>query len=338
MLDKLILEDIEKIRSSVKAGDFDNKAVLVTGGAGFIGSWLCDVLVSLGSIVTVVDDFSTGMKSNIYHLIGNKNFELIEYDAAKYNSSKKFDLIFHLAAHASPDEYQTKPIETLKASSFGTSNIAELARKNDATLLFTSTSEVYGDAEIVPTPETYWGKVNPIGPRSCYDEGKRFSEALLMAYYKQYDLDVKITRIFNTYGPRLREDGLYGRALSRFIFQAMTNQPITVYGDGKQTRSFCYISDTATSLVLLINEPKAKGQVVNVGNTNEITILELANMIREATRTKMSLEFHPFPKDDPKRRQPDTSKMFELIGKLPQVSLDKGLIRTVEWFTQKYTS
>ena len=249
---------------------------------------------------------------------------------------KKFDLIFHLAAHASPEEYQTKPIETLSASSLGTSNIAELARKNDATLLFASTSEVYGDAELVPTPETYWGKVNPIGPRSCYDEGKRFSEALLIAYYKQYDLDVRIPRIFNTYGPRLREDGLYGRALSCFIVQAMTNQPITVYGDGKQTRSFCYISDTATSLMLLINKPKAKGQVVNVGNTKEITILELAYMIKEITGIKITLEFHPFPKDDPQRRQPDTSKLSELIGRLPQVSLYEGLSRTVEWFSQKY--
>ena len=180
-----------------------------------------------------------------------------------------------MAGHASPDEYQTHPIETLQTSALGTFGMAELARKNDATLLFASTSETYGDTEVIPTPETYWGKVNPIGPRSCYDEGKRFAEALLMAYSKQYGLDVRVPRIFNSYGPRLREDGLYGRALSRFILQALTNQPITVYGDGKQTRSFCYITDTVTGLMLLTTSPKAKGEVVNVGNTKEVTILEL---------------------------------------------------------------
>ena len=174
--------------------------------------------------------------------------------------------------------------------------MAELARKNDATLLFASTSEVYGDAEVIPTPETYWGKVNPIGPRSCYDEGKRFAEALLMAYSKQYGLDVRVPRIFNTYGPRLREDGLYGRAMSRFILQAITNQPITVYGDGKQTRSFCYITDTVTGLMLLTITPKAKGEVVNIGNTQEKTILELATKIKEITKSKSTIDISPTAK------------------------------------------
>jgi UDP-glucuronate decarboxylase len=214
----------------------------------------------------------------------------------------------------------------------------ELARKNDATVLFASTSEVYGDAEIVPTPESYWGKVNPIGPRSCYDEGKRFAEALFMAYHKQYGLDVRIPRIFNSYGPRLREDGLYGRAMSRFIMQALTDKPITVYGDGKQTRSFCYITDTVTGLLLLTISDDAKGEVVNVGNSQEITILELAEKIRELTKCKSDLTFHPLPKDDPKRRCPDTSKLEKLVKWKSEINFEKGLKRTIRWFSPKRTA
>ena len=212
--------------------------------------------------------------------------------------------------------------------------MAELARKNDATLLFASTSEVYGDTEVIPTPETYWGKVNPIGPRSCYDEGKRFAEALLMAYSRQYGLDVRVARIFNSYGPRLREDGLYGRALSRFIVQALSNQTITVYGDGKQTRSFCYITDTVTGLLLLATNPEAKGEVVNIGNTREVAILELAQKIKEETNCKSTIEFYPLPKDDPKRRCPDTSKLERLVGWVPGVGLEEGLKRTILWFSK----
>jgi UDP-glucuronate decarboxylase len=222
----------------------------------------------------------------------------------------------------------------IRRRKFGSANMAELARKNDATLLFASTSEVYGDAEVVPTPESYWGKVNPIGHRSCYDEGKRFAEALLVAYHKQYGLDVKIPRIFNSYGPHLREDGLYGRAMSRFIMQALTEKPITVYGDGKQTRSFCYITDTVTGLLLLTLSDDAKGEVVNVGNSQEVTILELATRIKEITKCKSDLTFHPLPKDDPKRRCPDTSKLETLVGWTPQVIFDDGLKRTITWFSK----
>jgi UDP-glucuronate decarboxylase len=227
------------------------------------------------------------------------------------------------------------PIATLQTSALGTENMAELARKNDATLLFASTSEVYGDAEVVPTPESYWGKVNPIGPRSCYDEGKRFAEALLMAYVKQYGLDVKIPRIFNSYGPRLREDGLYGRAMSRFILQALTNEPITVYGDGKQTRSFCYVTDTVAGLLLLAASKKATGEVVNVGNGQELAILELANKIKEVTKCKSPVTFHPLPKDDPKRRCPDTSKLEKMVLWETSVSFDEGLKRMIMWFSHK---
>lgn len=333
MMDNIIQSGIQKIKSSVNAEPFANKKVLVTGGAGFIGSWLCDILIAFGAQVKVVDNLSTGRIKNVEHLTSNKQFELIETDICVFESNQKFDVIFHMAAHASPDEYMIHPIETLQTSASGTQKIAELARRCDATLLFASTSEVYGDAEIVPTPESYWGRVNPIGPRSCYDEGKRFAEALLMAYCKQYRLDVRLPRIFNTYGPRLREDGFYGRAMSRFIMQALTEKPITVYGDGKQTRSFCYITDTVTALMLLASNKDAKGEVVNVGNTQEVTILELAEKIRKTTESRSIIEFHPLPKDDPKRRSPNINKLEGLVGWKPSVTFEDGLKKTISWFS-----
>jgi UDP-glucuronate decarboxylase len=335
VIDAIIMQDIKNIKNLVKEDKFAGKNVLVTGGAGFIGSWLCDVLVSSGAAVTAVDDLSTGRIKNVDHLTKNPKFKLVKSDVCTFQSKDKFDFILHIAGHASPDEYQVHPIETLQTSSFGSANMAELARKNDATLLFASTSEVYGDAEVVPTPESYWGKVNPIGPRSCYDEGKRFAEALLVAYHKQYGLDVKIPRIFNSYGPRLREDGLYGRAMSRFITQALADKPITVYGDGKQTRSFCYITDTVMGLMLLTFSEKAKGEVVNVGNSQEMTILELAKKIKELTKCSSSLTFHPLPKDDPKRRCPDIGRLEALVGWRPQVKFEHGLRRTITWFSSK---
>lgn len=334
MIDDIILEDLEEIKKLTKE-EFSGKNVLVTGGAGFIGSWLCDVLVNSGAKVTAVDDLSTGRMKNIDHLTKNPKFKLVECNVCAFKSKEKLDYILHMAGHASPDEYQVHPIETLQTSAFGSANMAELARKNDATLLFASTSEVYGDAEVVPTAESYWGKVNPIGPRSCYDEGKRFAEALLVAYRKQYGLDVKIPRIFNSYGPRLREDGLYGRAMSRFIMQALTDDPITVYGDGKQTRSFCYVTDTVTGLMLLTTNKKAKGEVVNVGNAQEVTIIELARRIKEITKCRSPVTFHPLPKDDPKRRCPDTSKLETLVGWKPQVRFEDGLRRIITWFSSK---
>ncbi|MGA3110543.1 MAG: UDP-glucuronic acid decarboxylase family protein [Candidatus Bathyarchaeia archaeon] len=337
MMDNIIREDLEKIKGTVKGDAFDAKRVLVTGGAGFIGSWLCDALLGFGANVTAVDDLSTGRLKNIDHLNEKAAFEFVKSDICSFKSKEKFDFIFHMAGHASPDEYQTHPIETLQTSASGSFAMAELARKNHATLLFASTSEVYGDSEVIPTPETYWGKVNPIGPRSCYDEGKRFAEALLIAYSKQYKLDVRIPRIFNTYGPRLREDGLYGRAMSRFILQALTNQPITVYGDGKQTRSFCYITDTVSALMLLMISPKTNGEVVNVGNTREVTILELAKRVQKTTNCRSNIEFHPLPKDDPKRRCPDISKLELFIEWKTKVSFEKGLKRTIFWFLQSHS-
>ncbi len=333
MIDKIINEDLEKIKDAVNGNAFAGKRVLVTGGAGFIGSWVCDVLIGFDALVTALDDLSTGRKKNIAHLTKNSSFKFLKSDVCAFNTKEKFDFIFHMAGHASPDEYQAHPIETLQTSALGSFRIAELARKNDASLLFASTSEVYGDTEVIPTPESYWGKVNPIGPRSCYDEGKRFAEALLMAYNKQFGLDVKIARIFNSYGPRLREDGLYGRAMSRFILQGLNNKPITVYGDGKQTRSFCYITDTVIGLMLMMMSSKARGEVVNLGNTQEVTILELAKKIKESTKCKSPLEFQPLPKDDPKRRSPNISKIEKLVCWTPNVNLEEGIKRTIAWFS-----
>lgn len=272
---------------------------------------------------------------NIDHLVNKPKFEFVNHDLCTFKTKDDFNYILHMASHASPEEYQRHPIETLRTSSLGSANMAELARKRGATILFASTSEIYGDAQVVPTPETYWGNVNPVGPRSCYFEGKRFAEALFMAYHKQYGLNVKIARIFNSFGPRLREDGLYGRAVSRFISQALTNKPITIYGDGTQTRSFCYITDTIVGLMLLTLSEKAKGEVVNVGNPQEVTILQLAKKIKELTKSMSPLTFHPLPQDDPKRRCPDTDKMEKLLEWKPKISLEAGLKRTITWFQRK---
>jgi UDP-glucuronate decarboxylase len=332
VIDQIILEDVERVKHNLRKKDFEEKRVLVTGGSGFIGSWICDVLVSLDVKVACLDNLSTGKMDYIDHLLDKPKFQFFNQDVCTFKSDERYDLIFHLASHASPEEYQQNPIETLRTNSLGSQNMAELARKLDATILFASTSEVYGNAELIPTPETYWGSVNPVGPRSCYFEGKRFAESLFVAYNKQYGLDVKIARIFNSYGPRLREDGLYGRAVSRFIMQALTNQPITVYGDGKQTRSFCYVTDTVSGLMLLTVNKETCGKVVNIGNSEEITILKLAQKIKKLTSSKSPLTFHPLPEDDPKRRCPDISLANELLGWKPKISLEEGLNRTIAWF------
>jgi len=296
------------------------------------------MLVGFGANVVVVDDLSTGRIKNIDHLTKTPSIKFIRSDVCVFESNDKFDFILHMAGHTSPNEYQVHPIETLQASALGSFRMCELARVNDATLMFASTSEVYGDTEVVPTPESYWGMVDPNGPRSCYVEGKRFAEALLMAYFRKYGLDVRIPRIFDSYGPRLREEGIYGRVISRFIVQALTNRPITVYGDGKQTRSFCYVTDTVTGLMLLMINPRAKGEVVNVGSTKEVTILELVDKVIEATKCKSTIKFQPLPKDDPKRRCPDANKLERLVGWKPNVSLEEGLERTITWFSRKEPS
>lgn len=311
------------------------KRALITGGAGFIGSWLCDVLTAASADVLCLDNLATGMMENIDHLRGKKNFRLIQEDAANFHSNLKLDIMLHLASRASPEEYQMHPIETLKANSLGTLTMLETARRNDASLLYTSTSEVYGDAQVIPTPETYWGRVNPVGVRSCYDEGKRFGEALCMAYIREYGLDVRVVRIFNTYGPRIRADGAYARALPRFITQALRGVGITVYGDGSQTRSFCYITDTITGILDALTHPQARGEIFNIGNPHEVTILQLAEKIRQITRSNSKITFHHLPEDDPRRRCPDITKAKTVLGWQPKTPLEEGLNETVKWFKSK---
>lgn len=334
-IDKIFVEDIATIKKDIEKNSLKEKCVLVTGGAGFIGSWFCDVLISLNSEVACLDNLSTGKTDNIDHLHKEKLFKFINEDACTFKSDAKYDFILHLASHASPEEYIKNPVETLRTSSIGSHNILELARKSDATILFTSTSEVYGDADVIPTPESYLGKVDPVGFRSCYYEGKRFAEALFFAYCREYRLDVRIARVFNSYGPRIRADGPYARAVPRFITQALANQPITVYGDGTQTRSFCYISDTIIGLLLLLTNEKAEGKVVNIGNPQEITILELAQKIKRFTQSSSSIIFHPLPKDDPRKRCPDINRAQKLLEWKPEISLDQGLTRIIKWFRER---
>lgn len=335
MIDKIVLEDVQRIANDARIGAFRDKRVLVTGGAGFIGSYLCDVLVEVGASVTCLDNFSTGLVENIDHLEGRKNFKLLKKDTSTFEGEERYDYILHFASRASPEDYQIHPIETLLTNSNGSHRMLELARKHDSRILFASSSEVYGRANVIPTPEIHWGNVNPVGIRSCYDEGKRFGEALFMAYYREYGLDTRIVRIHNTYGSRLRADGNYARALSRFVVQALKNEDITVYGDGSQTRSFCYVADTVRGILLMLLSEKLKGEVINIGSPQEITVLELAKKIREIIRSKSKITFHPFLEDDPERRCPDISKAKRILDWTPTISLDEGLIRTIEWFRKQ---
>lgn len=332
MIDKIVLEDVKRIVNEMNGVFPEGKDILVTGGAGFIGSYLCDVLVELGANVTCLDDFSTGLTANIDHLLGKSNFRLVKGDVSSFDGVKKHDYVLHFASRASPEEYQLNPIKTLLANSLGSHRMLELARKCDSKILFASSSEVYGDSAVVPTPETYWGNVNPTGVRSCYDEGKRFSEALLMAYHREYGLAAPILRIHNTYGPRIRGDGAYGRALPRFVAQALRNDDLTVYGDGSQTRSFCYITDMVLGVLLALVRKNSGGEVINLGNPFETSIIDLAKEIIKVAGSKSKIVFSPLPEDDPKRRCPKIEKAMKILGWRPKVTLNEGLKRTVNWF------
>ena len=307
------------------------KTVLITGGAGFIGSHLCDFLIDKGFRVICVDNFVTGDKKNIEHLNGNKNFRLIDHDISKHiEIDEGVDYVLHFASPASPIDYQKIPIQTLKAGSLGTHNTLGLALAKKAKYFLASTSEVYGDPKVNPQPESYWGNVNPIGPRGCYDEAKRFSEALVMAYHRIHKIDVRIARIFNTYGPKMRKDD--GRAVPNFINQALNNKPITVYGDGKQTRSFCYVSDLIEGIYKLmmsdINDP------INLGNPDEHTISEFASIVKGISNSGSEIVFKKLPIDDPHVRCPDITKANKELGWEPTVSLEKGLKETISWFRE----
>ncbi len=300
------------------------KTILVTGGAGFIGSHLCEALLSQGHKVICVDNFITGSKKNINHLFSNKNFSLIEQDICKpLELKEKVHEIYNLASIASPKFYYKYPIETLLVGSVGVKNMLDLALKNNAKFLHSSTSEIYGDPLQHPQTESYWGNVNPIGERSCYDESKRFAETLIMTYHRKHCLSSRIVRIFNTYGPKMSEGD--GRVIPNFISQALSNKPLTVYGDGSQTRSFCYIDDLVEGLVKAMNSEY--NLPINLGNPNETTILELAKKIIKLTDSKSKINFLPLPKDDPAKRKPDTSLAKKELNWQPKISLEEGLKR-----------
>ncbi|MEW6360739.1 MAG: UDP-glucuronic acid decarboxylase family protein [Pyrinomonadaceae bacterium] len=304
--------------------------ILVTGGAGFIGSHLCERLLKNGDEVICLDNFFTGRKANILHLMDSRNFELIRHDVTE-PILLEVDQIYNLACPASPIHYQFNPVKTVKTSVMGTINMLGMAKRVKARILQASTSEVYGDPLVHPQPENYWGNVNPIGLRSCYDEGKRVAETLMMDYHRQNGVDTRIVRIFNTYGERMLEND--GRVVSNFIVQALRGKPLTIYGDGTQTRSFCYVSDLVEGIIRLMNtEAENIHLPVNLGNPDEFTMNELADEVAKATGKEIKLDYLPLPPDDPRQRKPDISRARQLLGWQPQVKLAEGLKHTAAYF------
>jgi len=306
-----------------------NPRALVTGGAGFLGSHLCDRLIKEKHDVICLDNFFTGQKRNVAHLVGNPYFELVRHDVT-FPYYVEVDRIFNLACPASPPHYQYDPVQTTKTSVHGAINMLGLAKRTKARILQASTSEVYGDPSVHPQVESYWGNVNPIGIRSCYDEGKRCAETLFFDYYRQNSVEIKVVRIFNTYGPRMHPND--GRVVSNFIMQALRGENITIYGDGQQTRSFCYVDDLIDAFMLMMESSPDFTGPVNIGNPGEFTMLELAEKIIILTGGKSKLVFMPLPADDPKQRQPDISLAKSKLGWSPKVSLEDGLSRTIEYF------
>ena len=308
--------------------------VLVTGGAGFLGSHLCDALLAEGHSVICVDNFLTGRQANIAHLANERRFEVIEHDIAERLHVDRIDYAFHFASAASPEDYLRHPVSTLKAGSYGTFNVLELAREYRAGFLLASTSECYGDPQEHPQKETYWGNVNPVGPRSVYDEAKRFAEAATMAYHRDYKVDTRIVRIFNTYGPRLQLND--GRVISNFMKQALRGENLTVYGEGSQTRSFCYVSDQIEGILRLSRSQEHLP--VNIGNPDEFTVLDCARKVLEITGSSSKIRFAPLPEDDPRRRCPDITKARELLGWKPTIDLTTGLRRSLPYFQEAVLS
>jgi len=308
------------------------KKILVTGGAGFIGSHLCERLLASGNFVICLDNFYTGREKNIRHLTRNRNFRIIEHDVTN-KIHLDCDEIYNLACPASPVHYQKDPVKTVTTAVLGAINSLELARRTGAKVLQASTSEVYGDPQIHPQHENYWGNVNMLGPRACYDEGKRCAETIFMSYYRQENIRVKIVRIFNTYGPRMRSDD--GRVVSNFILQALKNEDITIYGDGSQTRSFQYIDDLINGLILMMNSPDPFTGPVNLGNPEEFRIIDLAQQVLKMTGSRSKIKFKPLPEDDPRQRQPDISLAKAVLDWYPVVDLDKGLKMTIDYFRKE---
>ncbi len=305
------------------------KRILVTGGAGFLGSHLCERLLGQGTTVICVDNFFSGARRNIEHLLDHRNFDLIRHDVT-FPLYVEVDQIYNLACPASPVHYQRDPVQTTKTSVIGTINMLGLAKRVKATLVQASTSEVYGDPNVHPQVEEYWGNVNPIGPRSCYDEGKRCAETLVFDYRRQHNMPVKVVRIFNTYGPRMHPND--GRVVSNFIVQALLGRDITVYGDGAQTRSFCFVDDLIDGMIRMMATPQAVTGPINLGNPNEFTILELAKQVLDLTGSRSRIVHRQKPQDDPRQRQPDISKAQELLNWAPRTALRDGLKRTIAYF------
>lgn len=320
-----------KIRGRSRSREDFLRAV-ITGGAGFLGSHLCDYLIAHGWDVLSIDNLVTGAESNVAHLLGNPRFGQMRHDVSRFIDVKgPVDYVLHFASPASPVDYLKLPIQTLKVGALGTHNALGLALAKKAKFFLASTSECYGDPTVSPQPETYWGNVNPIGPRGVYDEAKRFAEAMTMAYHRYHGVDTHIVRIFNTYGPRMRLND--GRALPNFVHQALTGQPITVYGDGRQTRSFCYVSDLIEGIYRLMLSDEH--EPTNIGNPREITILEFAERIRKQLATDTPIVFRPLPQDDPKQRCPDIRKARRILGWEPKVNLEEGLRLTLDYFRQQ---
>jgi len=326
-------QDLENICTNVDNTYFDNKTVVVTGGAGFIGSWMCDALIKMGANVICLDNFSSGKIENITHHLSNNHFSLIENSVETSDNlfPEKIDVLFHLASRAGPLEFAQHPIEIIKSNTIGTINMLEIAKANNARFIYTSTSEIYGNPTIFPTPETYFGNTNPCGPRSCYDESKRCGETIVLAYHNQYNVDVRIARIFNTYGPRIRDDGIYGRVIPRFINQALSGEPITIFGTGAQTRCFNYITDTVISLLRLASSNNIDGTIVNIGNTNEITIKYLAKIICSICGRNENYSYYSLMEDDPTRRIPDTSKMKKIINWISHIPIEEGIQKMLDY-------
>lgn len=305
------------------------KRILVTGGAGFIGSHLCEALLKTGAEVLCVDNFFTGARGNVSHLLDNKSFELLRHDVT-IPLFVEVDQVYNLACPASPVHYQFDPVQTTKTSVHGAINMLGLAKRTKARILQASTSEVYGDPDVHPQQEDYWGNVNPIGPRSCYDEGKRCAETLFFDYYRQHQLDIKVARIFNTYGPRMHPND--GRVVSNFIVQALKGEDITLYGDGSQTRSFCYVDDLVRGLMALMESPEGTTGPINLGNPGEFTIKQLAEQVIELTGSSSKLTHMPLPQDDPRKRKPDITRAHEQLGWQPEIALRDGLTKTIAYF------
>ena len=303
--------------------------VVVTGGAGFLGSHICEELVKRGDDVVAIDNLLTGSVDNISHLFGERGFVFVEHDVTNYvHVSGPVDAVMHFASPASPVDYLEHPIKTLKVGSLGTHKTLGLAKDKGARYMLASTSEIYGDPKMHPQTEDYWGHVNPVGPRGVYDEAKRFAEAMTMAYHRSHGVDVRIVRIFNTHGPRMRPHD--GRVVSNFIVQALDGKPLTVYGEGKQTRSFCYVDDEVSGILALLDSDHVGP--VNIGNPNEFTVLELAQKVLEVTGSSSEIVYEPLPVDDPTQRQPDISLARRILGWEPRVPLEEGLRRTAAWF------